>query len=80
MVFFVLSTKGFETVKHFSRQCPVWLNCDGLSDSEIEGLRANGHLLTNFVKGIDPADQIAISTAIETIKQHHNDDVVWLEQ
>ena len=80
MVFFVMSSKGFETVKQFSQQCPVWLNCDVLNESEIEDLRATGHLLTNFVSRIDPSDQFAISTAIETIKQHHTDEVVWVEQ
>ena len=80
MVFLVLSSRGFEVLRKLGYQSPMWLNSEVLSNSEIEGLRKDGYLLTNFKNWIDPNDQNAISTAIDTIKQHHPSEVVWVEQ
>ena len=79
MVFFVMSLTGFEKLREFGCEHQIWLNSDLLSKSELVDLRKNGQLLTEFVNRIDPNDQIAVSTAIESIREHHPGEVVWVE-
>jgi hypothetical protein len=57
----------------------IWLAADVLSESELELLRANGTDATVFNYTIDPQDYETISCALETIKEHHPNQCVWVE-
>jgi len=83
MVFFALTRSGYEDFKrHFDPHASVtlWVNKDVLSDSELVEVRAAGLSVTNFTRPIDIADEAAVDEAVDTIKQHHSNECIWLER
>lgn len=57
-----------------------WINCNVLSQEEIQDLRTNGVEITNFSYVIPPDDTGAIESAISTIAEHHPGKSIWVER
>jgi hypothetical protein len=83
MVFFALTRSGYEDFeRHIGIHASVtlWVNKDVLSDSELKEVRAAGLSVTDFTRMIDILDGVAVDEAVDTIKQHHPNECVWLER
>jgi hypothetical protein len=83
MVFFALTRSGYEDFeRHFGTHAGVslWVNKDVLSDAELVEVREADLLVTGFTRTIDILDNVAVDEAIDTIKQHHPNECVWLER
>lgn len=63
-----------------SHEVALWVNDGLLAAPDIARLSAEGVELTNFTRWIDPADQEAIASAVETIKQHRPCQVLYIER
>lgn len=82
MVLFALTKQGLSEMLDLARgsSSAIWAN-DGLLDAAILGrLRAEGFDLTTFVRWIDPADEAAVQDAVENIREHHPDQVLYIER
>lgn len=82
MVLFALTRQGLAELlgSSRSREVAIWVNHGLLATSDLDGLRADGVELTNFTRWIDPNDQAAIELAVQTIREHHPDQAVFVEQ
>lgn len=82
MVFFVLSRKGFEDYLSFEEKlsAPLWISAGILSASELESLRCRGTDVTDFSYEIGLNENEVIDDAIETIREHHPDEAIWVER
>ena len=80
MATLVLTRGGFnDLVKTLGRVPPqLWVNSDVLSETELRELRASGHDVTNFTRRIVPTDRAALETAIDTIREHHPLQRLWV--
>ena len=82
MVFFVISRKGFEdylTIKE-NLTVPLWISAGVISQSELESLRQGGIDVTDFNYAIGLNENEVIDDAIETIKEHHPGEVIWVQR
>ncbi|AIF46022.1 hypothetical protein [Dyella japonica] len=82
LVLFALTKHGLAEMLDLARggRSAIWVN-DGLLDAvKLGQLRADGLDLTNFVNWIDPADQEAVQGAVETIREHHPNQVLYIER
>jgi len=82
MVFFVISRKGFEdylTIKE-KLAAPLWISAGVISQSELESLRYSGVDVTDFNYAIGLNEKEVIDDAIETIKEHHPGEVIWIQR
>ena len=78
MVFLVLTRPGFDDLRPrvVAGRDAVWVNRGVLSPGEVIALRASGWDLTTFADPLAPA---ALPAAVETLRGHHPDHVVWVE-
>lgn len=82
MVLFALTKHGLTEMLDLARggRSAIWVN-DGLLDAmKIGQLRADGLDLTNFVNWIDPANEEAVQDAVKTIREHHPNQVLYIER
>ncbi|MBB6189220.1 hypothetical protein [Rhodanobacter sp. MP7CTX1] len=82
MVLFALTKQGVAEILDsvISRETALWVNHGLLAAPDLERLRAEGFELTNFTRWIDPADQADIESAVETIREHHPGQVLYIER
>jgi hypothetical protein len=82
VVFFVLSRKGFEDYLAVKDKlvAPLWISAGVISQSELESLRYSGADVTDFNYAIDLSENEFIDDAIETIKEHHPGEVIWVQR
>ena len=74
MIFYIRTRNGWDEFKEIGLpDCPVWVDRDVLSRSELDKLRAAGADITNFTTetGSDPD--------LQTLQMHHPDEVIWVE-
>jgi hypothetical protein len=79
MVFFVISRAGFESYHSLcGAGAPLW-GCAGLLDvDELAALRAKSVYVTDFNYILEPNDYAGIAGALETIREHHPAQIVWV--
>jgi hypothetical protein len=58
---------------------PLWVNASILSITELKQLRENGNDVSSFSIDIDINDRLAIEDAINTVKEHHAGQRIWVE-
>ena len=82
MIFFVISRKGFEDYLSVKEKlaAPLWISAGVISQSELELLRHSGADVTDFNYVISLNENEVIDDAIETIKEHHPDEVIWVQR
>lgn len=81
MVFLVLTRHGYSSYLALGgkKAGAIWLAADVLSENALNLLRENDTNVTVFNYTIDPQDYETISCALETIKEHHPSQSVWVE-
>jgi hypothetical protein len=82
LVLFALTKQGLADILDIAQgnNIPVWLNQDLLDKAELDRLRAEGLDLTSFAHWIDPTDTSHVQRAVETIKEHHPPQALYIEQ
>ncbi len=83
VIFFALTRSGYENLeRHLGTHTGItlWVNKDILTDAELLEIRAAGLSITNFTAVIDGNDDTAVNDAVDTIKQHHPKECVWVER
>lgn len=82
MVLFALTKKGLAELLDVARdgRFALWVNQGLLDDSELAALRSDGFKLTNFTYWHDPADESEIQDAVETIREHHPGEALYVER
>jgi hypothetical protein len=82
LVLFALTKQGVAEILDSvrSREMVLWVNHGLLGAPDLERLRAEGFELTSFTRWIDPADQADVESAVETIREHHPGQVLYVER
>lgn len=82
MFFFVISRKSFEDYLLLEEKlsAPLWVSAGILSTSELESLRCRGADVTDFSYEIGLNENEIIDDAIETIREHHPSEVIWVQR
>ncbi|MET3653224.1 hypothetical protein [Dyella japonica] len=82
MVLFALAKYGLSEVLDLARGSgsAVWVNHGLLDIVKLGELRAEGLDLTNFVHWVDPAAAAAVRAAVEAIREHHPNQVLYVER
>lgn len=57
----------------------LWVTAGVLSDDELAALRSAGVDVSDFNYTIEKNEYDAIAGAVETIKEHHPSETVWVE-
>ncbi|MFC5740810.1 hypothetical protein [Dyella tabacisoli] len=81
MVIFALTKHGLSEMFDLARgsKTAIWVNRGLLDELEMKELRTEGFDLTDFVHWIDPVDESAVEEATATIREHHPDQVLYIE-
>lgn len=80
MVFLITSLDGYNSFCAFADDSsPVWLSADALPEAQLEELRTSRHSVSVFNYPIPPTDYELLTDAIETIKEHHPNQPVWVQ-
>jgi hypothetical protein len=81
MIFLALTLKGYESYQSIGNNlgCLLWLSAGIFSKAELVALRQSGLAFSDFSYVIEPNDKEAILCAIDTIKEHHPNETVWVE-
>lgn len=79
MVFFVISRSGFESYSKLGKpKPPLWVSAGVLSALELEALRAADVEVSEFTYTLESDDRAGIEGAVETIREHHPGQTVWV--
>ena len=81
MVILIATRSGYEELKPviFSGLYPVWLGAEVLSLEEMDSIRSLGIDLTDFNYTINIENFREVEGAVETIREHHPNQKVWIE-
>jgi hypothetical protein len=80
MVFFAITRKGYESYRALAHAGgALWVAAEVLSDNELAELREAGVDVSDFDYTICPEENEVIAGAVETIKEHHPGEVLWVE-
>lgn len=81
MIYLVLSRQGYTQLAASPAWPPaaLWVSHGVLAPSELTDLRESGIAVTDFTQQIDPSNLAAQSDAIDSIREHHPDQAVWVE-
>ena len=79
MVFLAITPSG---LKHAMREAArsgaaVWCGTDAITELDFAALMGQG--LTRFAYALGAHDPLVLEGALDTIGQHHPDEVVWVE-
>lgn len=82
MVFFALTRHGVAEMLDLARgnNAPVWVNQGLLDAADLDRWRSEGVSLTDFLYWIDPSDASCVQAAVETIREHHPHQVLYMER
>lgn len=79
MVFFALTRRGLENYLQLQRlDYPLWLTADVADNSMKAHLRSLGVAASTFAYTIEPADHDSLESALDTIREHHPAQTVWV--
>ncbi len=78
MIYFVRSRQSYDQLAASCAWPPeeLWVAPGILDATELETLRAAGVSITNFVEPYDHSDLLG---ALETIREHHPVQAVWVD-
>jgi hypothetical protein len=81
MVFLVVSPQGHLSFRALEPKegVALWVAAGVLAEDELRDLRVEGLDVSDFNYTMDPNDHAAIAGAVETIKEHHPGQSVWVE-
>ncbi|WP_430390172.1 hypothetical protein [Dyella sp. 20L07] len=80
--FFALTKHALFEILNLARgnKSAIWVNGGLLDVATLEQLRAEGFDLTDFVRWIDPGDGSSVQAAVAVIREHHPNQVLYIEQ
>ena len=80
MIYLVCSRQSYEQLAGSPAWPPtaLWVSLGVLEPSELAELRAYGVAVTDFTKPIS-RDAAALADAVDTIREHHPGQVVWVD-
>jgi hypothetical protein len=81
MIYLVCSRQSYEQLAGSPAWPPaaLWVSLGVLEPSELAELRACGVAVTDFTKTISSGDAAALADAIDTIREHHPGQAVWVD-
>ena len=80
MVFLAITRAGYEAHLALGASAgPLWVSAEVLSEGELAALRKSGVEVSDFNYKIEPHEKEVVAGAVETIKEHHPGQVVWVE-
>jgi hypothetical protein len=82
LVFFALTKHGLTEIFDLTKgkSASIWVNQGLLDAAELNRLRSEGFNLTDFAYWIDPSDEPYVREAVETIREHHPNQVLYIER
>ena len=82
MVLFALTKHGLAELFDLAKgiNAPIWVNQGLLDGAGLDRLRSEGFDLTDFAYWIDPADESCVNEAVGTIREHHPNQVLYIER
>jgi hypothetical protein len=82
LVFFALTRHGLDEILDLAKgkSAPIWVNQDLLDAADLDRLRSEGLNLTDFAYWIDPSDEPCVQEAVETIREHHPNQALYIER
>jgi hypothetical protein len=79
LVFFALNRCGYESFFKLNiRNFPLWTVAGVLSAEELAALRVEGVDVSEFNYSLELDDAAGIQGALETIREHHPEQTVWV--
>lgn len=79
MVFLAITPRGLKNAlrEASGSGTAVWCGADAISEEDFAALR--GAHVTRFAYELGARDPLVLEDALDTIDQHHPDEVVWIE-
>jgi hypothetical protein len=79
MVFLAVNRSGYEAYRALGLSGSLWVGAGVLSDEELASLRNTGVDVSDFNYEIELHDSEVIAGAVDTIKEHHPGEVLWIQ-
>lgn len=80
MVFLAITRAGYEAYAALSISIEsLWVGAEVLSEGELAALREAGVDISDFNYKIELHETAVIIGAVETIKEHHPGQTIWVE-
>jgi hypothetical protein len=80
MVFLAVTRSGYEAYRALGRSADaLWVGAGVLSDKELASLRRSGVDVSDFNYEIELHESEVIAGAVDTIKEHHPGEVLWIQ-
>jgi len=80
MIFLATTRSGYESYRSLGKVAgALWLAAKVLSAEELRELREAGTDVTDFDYEISSEDADVVAGAVETIKEHHPGEAIWVE-
>ncbi|MFS2166017.1 hypothetical protein [Variovorax sp. Varisp62] len=79
MIFLAITPSGLkDALREAARSgATVWCGADAVSEEDFDTLKVGG--LTRFDYQLESRDPLVLADALDTVHQHHPDEVVWVE-
>ena len=79
MVFLAITPSGLKDALRevAGSGTPIWCGADAVSEQDFAVLKGKG--LTRFAYALGAREQLVLEDALDTIGQHHPDEIVWVE-
>ncbi len=77
MVFLAITSGGLREALQLAAGTPVWCGSDAISEKEFA--KYNGGNLTRFIYSLSDASAEILEGAVETMREHHPNERVWVE-
>ena len=81
MVIFITSKSAYSEMKSLilSKEHPIWLTCNVLTDEEYEALWKSGVNASVLDYEVDTENRDDMDCAMSTIKEHHFGQNIWVQ-
>jgi hypothetical protein len=81
MIHFVHSRQSYDQLvtSAFWPPSALWVSHGVLERSELADIRAGGIAVTDLNRAVDPNNATALAGVIDTIREHHPCQVVWVD-
>ncbi|MGY0561795.1 hypothetical protein ACW7G2_13885 [Luteimonas sp. A277] len=81
MIYFATSRQSYDHLAASSAWPPavLWVSSGVLDPSELKDLRAEGLAVTDFTNPMNPSDLAEMADALDTIREHHPGQAVWVD-
>jgi hypothetical protein len=80
MVFLATTRRGYDDYLALRTKAALWISAAVLTDDELEQLRSQGRNVTTFAHEVRSDDAEVLSEAIDTIREHHPNESIWIER